>query len=72
MLNASKLPTFDVREDGKQRTMKTIADSQSQTATNLILYGPPGTGKTYATAWEAVRLCLDDDTPPRLKATGTH
>ncbi|GMG81459.1 hypothetical protein LNKW23_06720 [Paralimibaculum aggregatum] len=27
-------------------------------ATNLILYGPPGTGKTYATAWEAVRLCL--------------
>lgn len=28
------------------------------TATNLILYGPPGTGKTYATAWEAVRLCL--------------
>ncbi|WP_245415086.1 AAA family ATPase [Aureimonas flava] len=29
-------------------------------ATNLILYGPPGTGKTYATAWEAVRLCLGD------------
>jgi MoxR-like ATPase len=28
--------------------------------TNLILYGPPGTGKTYATAWEAVRLCLGD------------
>lgn len=25
--------------------------------TNLILYGPPGTGKTYATAYEAVRLC---------------
>lgn len=29
-------------------------------ATNLILYGPPGTGKTYATAWEAVRLCIGD------------
>lgn len=28
--------------------------------TNLILYGPPGTGKTYATAWEAARLCLGD------------
>ena len=28
--------------------------------TNLILYGPPGTGKTYATAWEAVRLCLGE------------
>jgi 5-methylcytosine-specific restriction protein B len=27
-------------------------------ATNLILYGPPGTGKTFATAAEAVRLCL--------------
>lgn len=26
--------------------------------TNLILHGPPGTGKTYATASEAVRLCL--------------
>lgn len=25
--------------------------------TNLILYGPPGTGKTFATAFEAVRLC---------------
>lgn len=59
--------TFDVREDGKQRTMKTITDSQSQTATNLILYGPPGTGKTYATAWEAVRLCLGDDTAAPFK-----
>ncbi|MFZ7094448.1 AAA family ATPase [Primorskyibacter sp. 2E233] len=59
--------TFDVREDGKQRTMKTIADSHSQTATNLILYGPPGTGKTYATAWEAVRLCLGDDTAAPFK-----
>jgi 5-methylcytosine-specific restriction protein B len=59
--------TFDVREDGKPWTMKTITDSQSQTATNLILYGPPGTGKTYATAWEAVRLCLGDETAAPFK-----
>jgi len=35
--------------------------------TNLILYGPPGTGKTYATAFEAVRLCLGEDEGERLK-----
>ena len=34
--------------------------SETPHTTNLILYGPPGTGKTYATAWEAVRLCLGD------------
>ncbi|WP_235008380.1 AAA family ATPase [Candidatus Halocynthiibacter alkanivorans] len=38
-----------------------------ETATNLILYGPPGTGKTYATAWEAVRLCVGDDTAETLR-----
>ena len=34
--------------------------------TNLILYGPPGTGKTYSTAYEAVRICLDDEEAARL------
>jgi hypothetical protein len=34
--------------------------------TNLILYGPPGTGKTYATALEAVRLCLGADAAAQL------
>jgi len=58
---------FDVRKDGKQRTMKTDTSDQSRTATNLILYGPPGTGKTYATAWEAVRLCLGDKTAAPFK-----
>ncbi|HEY8594847.1 MAG TPA: AAA family ATPase [Devosiaceae bacterium] len=37
------------------------------TATNLILYGPPGTGKTYATAWEAVRLCLGENAAEPLR-----
>src|SRR5690606_22561702 len=37
------------------------------TATNLILYGPPGTGKTYATAWEAVRLCLGESAAEPLR-----
>ncbi|MDN4039800.1 AAA family ATPase [Massilia sp. YIM B02443] len=33
---------------------------KSTIASNLILYGPPGTGKTYASAAEAVRLCLGE------------
>ena len=32
----------------------------------MILYGPPGTGKTYATALEAVRLCLGDEVAKSL------
>lgn len=52
--------TFHLDEKAEQSTM--ISDSLAKTSatTNLILYGPPGTGKTYATAWEAVRLCLGD------------
>jgi 5-methylcytosine-specific restriction protein B len=37
-------------------------------ATNLILYGPPGTGKTYATAADAVRLCLGAAAAPLLES----
>ena len=35
--------------------------------TNLILYGPPGTGKTYATTYEAVRICLGEVEAARLE-----
>lgn len=34
---------------------------------NLILYGPPGTGKTYQTVWEAVRLCLGQESADALR-----
>jgi len=46
--------TFDLTTSGAQDTM---TEDVKKTPTNLILYGPPGTGKTYATAFEAVRLC---------------
>ena len=36
--------------------------------TNLILYGPPGTGKTYATALEAVSLCIGKEEAKPLAA----
>lgn len=49
-----------------------IMTLQSATAmpatTNLIFYGPPGTGKTYATALEAVRLCLGDAAAEPLRS----
>lgn len=35
-----------------------VSEEYAPQPTNLILHGPPGTGKTYATAEEAVRLCL--------------
>ncbi|MDZ4392973.1 AAA family ATPase [Cypionkella sp.] len=37
-----------------------VRNAAMTTPTNLILYGPPGTGKTFATAYEAVRICLGD------------
>lgn len=48
--------------------MTVVHASAMPAATNLILYGPPGTGKTYATAWEAVRLCLGDVAAAHLQA----
>ncbi|ETD02071.1 AAA family ATPase [Rhodobacter capsulatus] len=49
--------TYALAADGITPTM-TAPDQAPVPPTNLILYGPPGTGKTYATAWEAVKLCL--------------
>ena len=40
---------------------KTEPGKAMSRATNLILYGPPGTGKTYATAYEAVRICIGEE-----------
>lgn len=52
--------TFHLGEKAEQSTMTSDPLVNISATTNLILYGPPGTGKTYATAWEAVRLCLGD------------
>ncbi|MFD1694951.1 AAA family ATPase [Roseibium aestuarii] len=46
------------------------APNATQEPTNLILFGPPGTGKTYATAFEAVRLCLGEMEAQDLDAQG--
>ena len=47
-------------------TLESIRQTDEPTR-NLILYGPPGTGKTYETAWEAVSLCLGEETARELK-----
>ncbi|WP_246729310.1 AAA family ATPase [Rhizobium ruizarguesonis] len=52
--------TFHIGEKAERASMTPDSLNKFSTTTNLILYGPPGTGKTYATAWEAVRLCLGD------------
>lgn len=53
--------TYSLKQDGSSQQMKPEASWKQPSATNLILYGPPGTGKTFATAFEAVRICLGDD-----------
>ncbi|MCE7028100.1 AAA family ATPase [Jiella avicenniae] len=52
--------TYQLASAEGQETMTFEPAIEMANTTNLILYGPPGTGKTYATAWEAVRLCLGD------------
>jgi 5-methylcytosine-specific restriction protein B len=69
-LSVANLPAPIVSgpRDGSTTTFTYSLEQQSivmtpkaPSVTNLILYGPPGTGKTYATAAEAVRLCLGNE-----------
>lgn len=53
--------TYRLEQNGSSPKMKPETSGKQPSATNMILYGPPGTGKTFATAFEAVRLCLGDD-----------
>jgi 5-methylcytosine-specific restriction protein B len=56
--SSSTIFTYQFAEPERQKIMTPQPSTAMPATTNLILYGPPGTGKTYATAWEAVRLCL--------------
>lgn len=59
--------TYQLGSKAEPNTVTEAISTKAFSATNLILYGPPGTGKTYATAWEAVRLCLGNDVAAELK-----
>lgn len=58
--SSSTVFTYQLASAEGHQTMTFEPMPAMPATTNLILYGPPGTGKTYATAWEAVRLCLGD------------
>lgn len=58
--SSSTVFTYQLASAEGHQTMAFEPTTAMPATTNLILYGPPGTGKTYATAWEAVRLCMGD------------
>lgn len=58
--SSSTVFTYQLASAEGHQTMTFEPMTAMPATTNLILYGPPGTGKTYATAWEAVRLCLGE------------
>ena len=58
--SSSTVFTYQLASAEGHQTMTFEPTTAMPATTNLILYGPPGTGKTYATAWEAVRLCMGD------------
>src|SRR5690606_17572498 len=58
--SSSTVFTYELASAEGHQTMTFEPMTAMPATTNLILYGPPGTGKTYATAWEAVRLCLGE------------
>jgi hypothetical protein len=58
--SSSTVFTYQLASAEGHQTMTFEPMTAMPETTNLILYGPPGTGKTYATACEAVRLCLGE------------
>lgn len=65
--SSSTVFTYELATTEGQQIMNSEPSVSMPSATNLILYGPPGTGKTYATAAEAVRLCIGDAAANQLK-----
>lgn len=65
--SSSTVFTYQLASTEGYQTMPFEPMTAMPATTNLILYGPPGTGKTYASAWEAVRLCLGDDAAEPLR-----
>lgn len=62
--------TYKLNSQAEADAVTDTTKAPAPSAVNLILYGPPGTGKTYRTAWEAVRLCLGEQTASGLKGNG--
>lgn len=65
--SSSTIFTYKLGSRADAEPVTEVANKAPPSATNLILYGPPGTGKTYQTAWEAVRLCLGEQTAAELQ-----
>ena len=68
--SSSTIFTYKLNSQAEADAVTDTTKAPAPSAVNLILYGPPGTGKTYRTAWEAVRLCLGEQTASGLKGTG--
>lgn len=65
--SSSTIFTYTLNSQPEADAVTDTTKAPAPSAVNLILYGPPGTGKTYATAWEAVRLCIGDESAARLR-----
>jgi len=68
--SSSTIFTYTLNSQPEADAVTDTTKAPAPSAVNLILYGPPGTGKTYRTAWEAVRLCLGEQTASGLKGKG--